>query len=236
MRKLFIFAASALAALAMSACSFSAGGEGTFKYEGDDLEGVQTVYEIFFEETLNQTNMTVTIPLGSGNQFKEEIDGTSDFTDFGDGVKTYSFVSEGKYYYAYDDNGTKNYMIGEDYYKKGLSNWQNAIPLDLTEGKFPEDAVYYAKYEGTETFTDKPEDYKSNGTFELSITYGDGLFFIANGESQNGLVSNLTIEAKYIDTYDSEPVDGNLVAAFAYGKASLTNPDLTDWTDATPNE
>jgi hypothetical protein len=102
MKKLCLLGASVLAALTISACSVSVGGEGTFKLEGDDLEGAQSVLDVYFEETLKQTNMTVTLSLGTDAQFKEEIDGTSDFTAFGSEANSYSFVDgTDRYIYAY---------------------------------------------------------------------------------------------------------------------------------------
>ena len=235
MKKLCLLGASVLAALTISACSVSVGGEGTFKLEGDDLEGAQSVLDVYFEETLKQTNMTVTMSLGTDAQFKEEIDGTSDFTAFGSEANSYSFVDGAdRYIYAYSSVEGKNYMVGKDFYNMGISQWKKMIPLDLSEGKFPENAVYYAKFEGTET--DSGKNHKSSGTFELSVTYGEGLYFKANGKNEDGLVTTVTLESKTLDEDNQETTAQKLTATFTYGEASLTNPDLTDWTDITPDK
>ena len=202
---------------ALCACSFKLGGETTWNYDADQKDSTVELFDDFFKDTFRNTNQVVTVKNGENVIFVENIDGTSSYVVYTNSPKTCSFRKDNEYYYAFTSDDAQYYMTGEEAYGYGYYAYKQYIDVldDLPE----EGLTYSCKVDG------KSEDGKSEATLALEIKKGSDVLTI-NAAAKDGLVESATI---------SQTMDGNSVTmtlTFAYGSATVTIPDISDWYNA----
>lgn len=224
MKKSFLLGVGAAALL--SACSFGGSATETFEYTADDKEGTVTLLNEFFESTLKNTNMVVTVKVNGQLQLTETLEGDKSSAVYPGSTTSYTYVKDGKYYYAVDSGDSKYYMEDKNLYDNGRYVFK---VFTLLTADFPEGATYACSYKGEGTLGEKEEDYKGAATFTLDLAEGTNTVKI-NARSKNKLVENYEIDSTMVQ--DGQTVSSKYTLSFIYGSASVKLPDFSSWTDA----
>lgn len=220
MKRMFAVALAIVMTFALCACSIELGGEETWEYSSDELEGSKDIYNEFIGKTLSDTNQVMTMKSGDKVIYVETIDGTSEYNHAETtGANSYAFVADGVYYYGVEDpeNNTKYYFTDKEMYDTGFRSYKSF--LNLLDAFTEEDGIVFdTRVEGTANGTG--DDRQSNATLKMTLTY-EGETITVEATSVNELVTNMTMTSgDVVNTF-----------TFEYGNASVTVPDLTDWTN-----
>jgi len=243
-RTLIIVAALAVltivAAFALSACSFKPedikiSGDGQVKTEATNKEDSLTALGWFFEDTLKDTNMVVSVKSGNDVIMVETIAGTSSLLDFKTSkTQTYAFVNDGVYYSAVhadateDTPETKYYQTGKEAYDANRYYFRNSDvflgSLDDIEEK--EGTTFTCVYETKDKDSGTLADIKTEttGTVNFEVKSAEGTATVT-GTSKNGKVETVTL------TIVNGEERNVMTFTFTYGSASVTVPDLADYSD-----
>lgn len=200
----------------------------TWEFESEEMEGIQELFDDFVEDTTKVTNIIVTID--DGEDTYQEIHAGDRSQSHFDGIDSYTFILDGEYYYAWGDSDGGLFVKTREAYDDYHDNFQyifNMYRMIETET-----ATYYCKVQGETTTKGQEED--SYATLHLTITDGEERLVI-DAEAEDGLV----VRYGYTYTYYDEEFETNETVVFSatmvYGTASVEIPDMTDWTDLTPN-
>lgn len=202
-------------AFSLLACTIQSGGDETWEYSADTKEGCEELFNDFFKETLENTNMIVTMK-GNGNPVSTEtIDGTSDYITYATtGTETYSFIKDEEYIYAMTGDDSNYYMVGKDNYDYGYQVYKHS--LNIFEALPEEGATYSCEVKGGTT----DGNSTNNLTLEFKANVGSIKF---EASSENDLVKTITItRIEEGQTYITD-------MTIEYGSASVTVPDISDW-------
>ena len=218
---LILSAVCVISILALSACDITLSGTETWDNSADDREGTVALFEEFFEDTFKNSNQVVTAKSADEEIFVETIDGASDYLVYTNGVKTYAFVDGNDYYYAMCSEDSNTYWVDETYYGYGYCVFRNylgifeALPDD-------EDLTYSCNVKGEGTLGENDKN-TSTSTLTMEIKNGEAGSITITANAKNNLVESCTY------THTEEGETQIITFDFAYGSASVTIPDITDW-------
>ncbi|MBS7262928.1 MAG: hypothetical protein KIG36_04915 [Eubacteriales bacterium] len=186
----------------------------------------------FFEETLKDPDIVVSYKSGDVLQYTEHIKGTTSNVRGEDGLHIYTFVKDGKYYYAYENEDMH-------YSEEGKQNYDNNYCYFLSNIKLmdlmPEDSGTFqcASHVKQKEIIGKDEQ-KTESSAELTFDYvAEGGTIKITAKAQNGLVQSVAIESVDKET----PANNrNITMAFVYGSAIVMVPDIEGWENEDNNE
>ena len=204
----------------LTACTITGGGESesTFELTADGKEDSLQLLTEFFADTCASENLVVTVKSGDAVTITESVVGDSGCVVFAaSGVTAYSFKQDGAFIGASDEGESKTYRKGEGAYSAYYRFFYAKIRLlDAAD----ESNTFSCVTKGEEKETAETKTSTAELTFEMT---GESGTVKITATAKDGLVQNATITA-----------DGETVTqTYAYGSASVTLPDLTDWQDLT---
>lgn len=209
-----------LMVFSLTACTITVGGENesTFELTADGKEDSLQLLTEFFADTYASDNLVVTTKSGDTVTSTESIVGDSGCVVFAaSGVTAYSFKQDGAFIGASDEGESKTYRKGEGAYSAYYRFYYATIRLlDAADESGTFSCV--TKTEEKETADSKTSTAEL--TFEMT---GESGTVKITATAKDGLVQSATI------TTDG----GTVTQTYAYGSASVTLPDLTDWKDLT---
>ena len=204
----------------LTACTITGGGESesTFELTADGKEDSLQLLNEFFEETYGSDNLVVTTKSGDNVTTTESIVGDSGCVVFAEsGVTVYSFMQDGAFIGASDNGESKTYRKDEGAYGAYYRFFYAKIRvLDAADESNTFSCV--TKTEEKET----AETKTSTAELTFEMTGASGTVKIT-ATAKDGLVQSATITDG----------DETVTQTYAYGSASVTLPDLTDWEDLT---
>ena len=228
MKKILLLSALMSASVGLTSCGFNV--SSSFEFTADDYEAAVGLAEYAFSSTINDKNHVVTVNVDGKQTLVEHIDGTSSMAQYYRDTTlvatAYSFIKDDVYYYAYESDGTKNYMIGKASYVEGYNKFVTYMAFLNLEDELYYDWLYEVTFEGDGDFEEN-KTLKSSGTFKFEAVNED-LEIKANGIEKDGLFTDLTIK---MTTDLGSTVEYAL--NFEYGKAKVNLPDLSTWQDVT---
>lgn len=220
---LLVFLASAVA---LTACNIQT--ESSWDMTADDKEGSVEIITAFFEDTLKQSDMVITIKNESEVQVTENVKGTSSCYVLKDGTKTTSYIKDEYYYFVIESEETNTYFTtdltkrgydanAKSYYDMNrfyfMSNVKIVEMLSDNSGTFA--CASHGEEKDGETSSTLTCDFSSeNGSFKITATAKDGLVQTFN------IIKNSLIE--------TEP-SANITGIIVYSGASVTLPDTDAW-------
>ena len=217
-----MFVLSAFSLCACGAPADNAKNEETKTWENTakDKDEVTELFDKFTEGTYKNTNQIVTAKSGGEEIFTETIDGDKDFISYKNGSQTYSFVDGDDKVYAMVDEGSGIYWVDETYYNYGYFAYKTYIELfkNLTD---EEGVTFDCKVSGESKGDEKTE------TITLDVKNGDEGSMTVNATAKNGLIE------KYSISIIEEDSTRDMEFTFAYGSASVTIPDTSEWSEQT---
>lgn len=196
-------------------------GEGWIEVTADTKDDCFTLLDDFLEETLKDANVVVTVSSEDKVQFVESIVGDKSCVEQKEtGTKTYAFKQDGEYIFAVDSEESQYYLSGEEYYNNNYCYF--LFNVRMLKESIPADQA---------TFTGKMRTEEKNGESNSTLTFeitAEGGNVNITAEAKNGLV----LAVSYII---NDPTAGQRTSTltFAYGSATVTTPDISDWYDAT---
>ena len=170
----------------------------------------------FFTDTTCAENVVVTVSVNGETSYVQSIANGMECLDFGT-YKVYSYMKEKAdgeydYYYVYDGEDAKYYLINDDAYDDVvMMYYNNGICLYDEVGE--QGAALACTTEGD--------------TLTLTISL--------DGETLATLVATKTGDTVSTATYTVQGDDGSPITttySFAYGSANLTEPDLTGFVNS----
>lgn len=222
-------------AVSLTSCSFNfeLGSEGFVEYAADGKEDSMELFSGFFEDTVNNANVVVTVKSEGAVQYVENIEGTKNLVEYNtNGVKAYAFPQGDEYIVAIDSEDGKYIMTGKDSYDRQYCYFMRSFDMigAVTEDKATFNCV--SRVEEKETTVDGEQIIESTGTLTFDIVTETGTINI-NVAAENGLVTTVTLTVN--DT--AAGTNRTTTMTFEYGGASVTTPDVTGWADASsPDE
>ena len=255
MKKLMIALAAALLVCVMSVFTLTACNvelkpmDGSEHYDSTEKERCVELVDDFFEETLKAPDFVVTCKDKDGvTQYTETVKGTTSYTLFKDGSKTYAF-KKGNYFYVAEIGFSKNgagetvethtyhcsdstkpgYYAGtqgstmEDMYKANYCRFMNAsVGIGVVKGLAEEtDASFHCRTDVERV------SYYPTASLDFTYTIGTDTVIVAltaasEGDKVNSvrLVINEAAEGGH---------NSDLTWEFAHGNAAVTLPDTDAW-------
>ena len=220
--------------------------DGSEYYDVTDKTGSVEQINDFFEETLNDPDFVVTCKDKDGAvQYTETVKGTSSYTVFKDGSKTYAF-RKGDHYYVAQINPAKNaaqepvethtyycsdstkpgYYAAtqgntmEDMYKSNFCRFMSKYAgVDIVKELSEEDATFHCK-----THIERISNYPT-GSLEFTYTTDKGSLALT-ASSEGDKVNSLRL---VISETDESGHAGDLTWTFVHGNAAITLPDTDAW-------
>ncbi len=169
----------------------------------------------FFGETVCEDNVIVTVAVNGERSYEETIADDVDCIDFGD-YRVYTYMEEDAdteeydYYYVFDGEDAKYYLVNDDAYDSVVMFYYNAGIC-----------IYDAAGESGAAFDCSVEE--NTLTFTVSV----------KGETVATLVATKAGVTVNEATYTVAGENGRVVTTytFVYGSASQTKPDISGWTN-----
>ena len=156
---------------------------------------------------------------GEKVEYTESIDGAKNCVLFAsDNSKTYSFIQDDEYITAFPAGTGNYYLTGKNWYDRYYCYFFDFID---TIALMPEEGGTFTCASETTGGAGKLEQSNATLTFEYE---SDACSVKIAAKNKNSLTQNVVIES-----YD--PINGlsTTTMTFAYGSASVTIPDISDW-------
>ncbi|MBE6530173.1 MAG: hypothetical protein E7680_06225 [Ruminococcaceae bacterium] len=192
---------------------------GTSEISADSKEDSLSLLNGYFEDSLKNANVVATATGDGEVIYVESLLGNKSFLDYqSTGTKMYCFVDGDKYIVATSSEESGFYTTDRKTYDNNCPYFMNNIKiLEMV----PEEGTTFTCTVKTE---EKNKESTSTLTFEVAA---NGASIKITATAKNGMVQTVTFTNA--DATSETPRTTEL--AFAYGNASVTLPDISDWTN-----
>lgn len=230
---LLVCVASIFAFTACGLDNITIEGDGNWEITADNKAHSIEVVNGFFEDTLKDPNVVVTVKRDGKVVFTENVKGTDSSYVTDTGVKVYAYKKGDAYYYAYESvNGedvSRYHQEGEEaktYYDQNYCFFMTYIKA-IAEAP-EEGATFTASNVGEDHDSISKDEQKTTSTADLTFNYtgADGSTAKITAKAKDDLVQTATFESKSAD--ESEGTF-SITMTFAYGSAVVTLPDTDAW-------
>jgi len=212
----------------LSSCGIiSIGGdsEENWEYKSENMADSKELINTFFEETFKQTNMTVTAKTNGEDFFKSELEGSKyHIYYYGTKADIHLYVDGKDYVYALNADGVKTYMTEKEMYDTIYNTYESYVKfLDNISEEDAKDCTFNGHVVGHAVTKAEDGSTTSSATFEFVMSNQESKLTMS-AEAENDLVKTMTI------SMESEGETRTTVFVFTYGGATVTIPDLKDYT------
>lgn len=192
---------------------------GTSEIKADSKEDSLSLLNSYFEDSLKDANVVVTATGNGEVIYVESLLGNKSFLDYqSTGTKMYCFVDGEKYIVATESEESGFYTTDKETYDKNHPYFMSNIKiLEMV----PEEDTTFTCTVKTE---ENGKESSSTLTFEVAA---NGASIKITATAKNGKVQTVTFTTP--DAISGTPRTTEL--AFAYGSASVTLPDISEWTN-----
>ena len=192
---------------------------GTSEIKADSKEDSLSLLNSYFEDSLKDANVVVTAKGNGEVIYVESLLGNKSFLDYqSTGTKMYCFVDGEKYIVATESEESGFYTTDKETYDNNHPYFMSNIKI--LEMVPEEDATFTCTVKTEE----KNKESSSTLTFEVAA---NGASIKITATAKNGMVQTVTFTNA--DATSGTPRTTEL--AFAYGSASVTLPDISEWTN-----
>ena len=226
--KTFLAAIFAASTLAIGACSLFPNADAgekkkTWGATSTERYGCEKLYTDFFAPSVEDTNQVVTLKKGTTTTQTETISGTSDYISRAGNIETWSFIKDGTYYWAANEDGNKHYLTGQSVYEEYYRTWYSYLSQFKHIPSTQTSLCTYALSLVGEGILDKDDNMKtSTSSLTLQISAEGGSLKIT-AEAKDEKLTKVT----YDQTSGTQTE--TMVYEFTYGSATVTLPDLSTW-------
>lgn len=223
---------------ALTSCNFdniTIEGDGNWEITADNKADSIEVVNGFFEDTLKDPNVVVTIKRDGKVVCTENVKGADSSYLTNNGMKVYAYKKGATYYYAYESvNGeetSRYHCDGEEAKTYYDDNYCFFMTYVKAIAELPEEgATFTASNVGKDHDSISKDEQKTTSTADLTFNYTgkDGSTAKITATAKDNLVQTVSIESKSAD--ESEGTF-SLTMTFAYGSAVVTLPDTDAWNE-----
>lgn len=230
---LLVCVASVFALTACGLDNIQIESEGTIDVTADTKADCIELIDGFFEETLTNPNVVVTIKEGETVYLTETIVGANDCLAYSNGSNAYA-IKDGDKYLVLHTGEQNNYVFeSKEYYDVYYCTFLKSYVTGVLKNEDPEEGPVLSEESGTFTAANHVEEKngKTNGTLACTYTSNDGnTVYTINATEKDGLVQKIDLSATM------EGATESLTITFSYGSAVINVPDYKSWASADEDE
>ncbi|MBP5091244.1 MAG: hypothetical protein J6328_01625, partial [Bacilli bacterium] len=202
-------------------CLLSLGGcEASWQEERNEKALCEEVFTAFFENTYRANNQIVEVSGHGVTPFTEYIDEDKGYIAYEEG-EMWSFILDGSYFFAMQDEEESCYVIGEDYYESGRFVYRSYLDMILS---FEEEATNGVAYNVITKGKGRKENFDEAEMVFTIESEENSIEVVA--KSSKGLVTSASLT---LYVWGNKVKASSMNFKLTYGKASIALPDISTW-------
>ena len=190
-------------------------------------DGCIEVINEFLAESLQDINLVAEYKSSGEVQYREHVVGTTGNVFYANNSVDYTFIKDGKYYYAHEDEDNRYFVTGEEgkeYYDSSYCTFLGNVRI---LSMIPENAGVLSCEVHIVT-----KNGQSTGSLTFSLTATGGVIS-ATASAVNGKVTSIHFTQTM---YDRPSQNQDILITLTYGQAQVTIPDVDTWNVVTAED